>query len=77
MKLALVSIPQEEWPDLGGRGGKVEVVLNPMPQGRVSTEHFWQKFWQKFLKILRILAEILRKKLACGASGCIICHGVA
>ena len=29
---------------------------------------FWQKFWQKFLKILRILAEILRKKLACGAS---------
>ena len=30
---------------------------------------FWQKFWQKVLEILRILAEILRKKLACGASG--------
>ena len=30
---------------------------------------FWQKFGQKFLEILRILAEILRKKLACGASG--------
>ena len=29
---------------------------------------FWQKFWQKVLEILRILAEILRKKLACGAS---------
>ena len=29
---------------------------------------FCQKFWQKFLEILRILAEILRKKLACGAS---------
>ena len=29
---------------------------------------FWQKFWQKFLEKLRILAEILRKKLACGAS---------
>ena len=31
-------------------------------------EEFWQKFWQKFLEILRTLAEILRKKLACGAS---------
>ena len=30
---------------------------------------FCQKFWQKFLEILRILAEILRKKLATGASG--------
>ena len=29
---------------------------------------FCQKFWQKFLEILRILAEILRKKLATGAS---------
>ena len=29
---------------------------------------FWQKFWRKFLEILRILTEILRKKLACGAS---------
>ena len=27
------------------------------------------EFWQKFLEILRILAEIRRKKLACGASG--------
>ena len=30
---------------------------------------FGVEFWQKFLEILRILAEILRKKLACGASG--------
>ena len=29
---------------------------------------FGVEFWQKFLEILRILAEILRKKLACGAS---------
>ena len=29
---------------------------------------FCQKFWQKFLEILRILAEIRRKKLATGAS---------
>ena len=29
---------------------------------------YCQKFWQKFLEILRILAEILRKKLATGAS---------
>ena len=28
-----------------------------------------QKFWQKFLEILRILAEILRKKLTTGVSG--------
>ena len=30
---------------------------------------FGVEFWQKFLEILRILAEILRKKLAAGASG--------
>ena len=29
---------------------------------------FCQKFWQKFLEKLKILAEILRKKLATGAS---------
>ena len=30
---------------------------------------FGIEFWQKFLEILRILEEILRKKLATGASG--------
>ena len=29
---------------------------------------FGVEFWQKFIEILRILAEILKKKLACGAS---------
>ena len=31
---------------------------------------FYTEIWQKFSEILRILAEILRKKLATGASGC-------
>jgi len=30
---------------------------------------FLAEIWQKFSEILRILAEILRKKLATGASG--------
>ena len=30
---------------------------------------FYTEFWQKFSEILRILAEILTKKMAAGASG--------
>ena len=35
---------------------------------RFLGQNFTQNFWQKFSEIRRILAEILRKKLAIGAS---------
>ena len=36
---------------------------------------FYTEFWQKFSEILRILAEILTKKMAAGASGWMIKEG--